>query len=87
MGIPVITEGATTSHGGVISECVPTFKIHGKGVHVDGMSHECPKCKKTVSAIASNHTKSILGKAIVLEGDLATCGASFIASQNVASIG
>lgn len=87
MGIPVITEGAKTSHGGVISECVPTFKIHGKGVHVDGMSHECPKCGRTVSAIASNFTKSVHGKAIVLEGDKTTCGASFIANQGVASIG
>lgn len=86
MGIPVITEGATTTHGGEIIECVHTFRIHGKGIHADGMSHHCLKCGRTVSAIASNHTKSILGKAIVLEGDKTTCGASFIASQNTAFI-
>lgn len=86
MAIPVITEGATTTHGGNITECVPTFRIHGKGVHADGMSHYCPKCSATVQAIAFNHTKSIHGKAVVLEGDKTTCGASFIASQNVAFI-
>ena len=87
MNIPIITEGATTDHGGIVVEGVGTFKIDGKKAHVDGMSHYCPKCKKTVTAIASNHTKKINGKAFVLEGDKTTCGAKFIANQGMAFVG
>ena len=86
MSVPIITQGATTSHGGNVTECDPTFKIDGKNVHLDGMTHYCPKCKKTVSAIASNHTKKVNGKAVVLDGDKTSCGATFIANQSMGFI-
>lgn len=80
MSIPIITQGATTDHGGTVTECDPAFKIDGKNVHLDGMTHYCPKCDKTVTAIASNPTKKVNGKAIVLEGDKTSCGETFISN-------
>lgn len=87
MNIPVITKGATTDHGGTVVECFETFTIDGKKVHLDGMKHFCPKCNKEVFAIASNHTKTMMGKAWVLEGDKASCGATFIANQGLGFVG
>ncbi|WP_394262142.1 PAAR domain-containing protein [Moraxella boevrei] len=87
MSIPIITQGATTDHGGIVEECFETFTIDGKKVHLDGMKHFCPKCNKEVSAIASNHTKTMMGRAWVLEGDKASCGATFIANQSMGFVG
>lgn len=86
MSIPIVTKGATTDHGGVVEECFETFTIDGKKVHLDGMKHFCPKCNKEVFAIASNHTKKMMGRAWVLEGDKASCGAMFIANQEMAFV-
>ena len=87
MLVPIITEGATTDHGGVVVEGIGMFKIDGKKVHVEGMTHFCPKCDKEVFAIATNHTKKVNGKAFILEGDKASCGAKFIANQGMAFVG
>jgi uncharacterized Zn-binding protein involved in type VI secretion len=37
--------------------------------------------------IASNPTKKVNGKAVVLEGDKASCGATFIANQSMGEVG
>lgn len=83
----MITKRATTTHGGIVSEVLETFTIDGKKIHLDGMQHYCPTCKKTVSAIGSDSTKTVMGKKMVAEGDKTTCGASFIANQGLAFIG
>ena len=41
-----ITKNATTTHGGVVTEVLDTFTIDRKKVHLDGMQHFCPLCKK-----------------------------------------
>lgn len=41
----LITVGCTTDHGGIIELGNSSFKVDGKAVHLDGMTHYCPKCK------------------------------------------
>ena len=80
----LITLGAKTTHGGVVSEVLDTFKVDGKALHLDGMKHYCPKCKTTVSAIGTDSTKTVMGKKMIFEGDKASCGATFQANQGLA---
>lgn len=83
----LITLGAKTTHGGVVSEVLDTFKVDGKALHLDGMKHYCPKCKTTVSAIGTDSTKTVMGKKMIFEGDKASCGATFQANQGLAFVG
>lgn len=78
-----ITIGDKTTHGGVVTEADDTFVIQGKAAHIQGMKHFCPKCKKIVSAIASNSLVVINGKAMIVAGDKTTCGATFIPKQHL----
>ncbi|OUY08250.1 PAAR domain-containing protein [Acinetobacter populi] len=87
MSKAIITVGATTTHGGVVTNCCETFSIEGKKVHLEGMTHYCPKCKTTVTAVSGDSSKNVNGKGIIVEGDKTSCGASFIANQGNASIG
>ena len=41
-----ITKGCFTNHGGKIIEGDDSWLVDGKGVHLEGMGHFCPKCKK-----------------------------------------
>lgn len=82
MNKAIITSGATTTHGGLITECLTTVKIFGEYAHVEGMSHYCPQCNIQSYAIGSDHSKNFFGKTIILEGDISTCGAVFIPKQN-----
>ncbi len=50
-----------TNHGGIVVEADDSFIVDGKGVHLEGMKHFCPKCKKIVTAIS-------LGKGFVVVG-------------------
>lgn len=72
-----------TNHGGIVSECDTTFIINGIAVHLSGMKHFCPKCKTVVSAIASDQSTVVNGRAIVLAGDKTTCGATFLGNQHL----
>lgn len=81
MSKALITLGAKTSHGGIVTEVESSFIINGIAVHLNGMKHFCPKCKAMVVAIASDQTTIVKGRAIVVAGDKTTCGASFLPQQ------
>ena len=83
MSKALVTIGSMTNHGGIVSECDTTFIINGIAVHLNGMKHFCPKCKTVVSAIASDQTTIVNGRAVVLAGDKTTCGATFLANQHL----
>lgn len=83
MSKALVTIGSVTTHGGVVSECDNTFIINGIAVHLNGMKHFCPKCKTIVSAIASDQTTVVNGRAVVLAGDKTTCGATFLGNQHL----
>ena len=81
MAQSLITMGSSTSHGGIVSECDPSFIINGIAVHLHGMKHYCPKCQMVVSAIAAKQSTTVKGGGVVIAGDKTTCGATFLGSQ------
>jgi len=80
---PAIVIGNVTDHGGIVSTGDSTYLIDGKAAHVEGMTHFCPKCKVTVTALSSSPLVVINGRAIIVAGDKASCGATFLPSQNL----
>ena len=78
---PLITLGSVTTHGGVVTEVDSHLTLNGIPVHLEGMSHACPKCKTVVTAIASGKTPKLNGRTVILQGDKASCVATFMASQ------
>ncbi|MBP8099225.1 MAG: PAAR domain-containing protein, partial [Acinetobacter sp.] len=60
-----------------------SFIINGIAVHLNGMKHFCPKCKAMVSAVASDQSTTVKGRAVIVAGDKTTCGATFLATQNL----
>ncbi|MFL1615877.1 hypothetical protein GHT89_14830 [Acinetobacter baumannii] len=80
---PAVVIGNVTDHGGVISTGDSTYLIDGKAVHVEGMTHFCPKCKVTVTALSCSLLVVINGRAIIVAGDKASCGATFLPSQSL----
>lgn len=79
-----ITAGCTTDHGGIIIENDPTFIVDGRGVHLEGMTHWCPKCKVVVSAISSGKGFFIVGgKSVIVHGDISTCGARYLKQSDL----
>ena len=65
----LITVGCKTDHGGIIVLGDSSFLVEGKAVHLDGMTHYCPKCRVQSRAIASNQGFMIVGgKSIVAVG-------------------
>jgi uncharacterized Zn-binding protein involved in type VI secretion len=81
MAKSLVTMGSSTTHGGVVSECENTFVINGIAVHLHGMKHYCPQCQAIVSAVATDPSTVVKGRAIVIAGDKTTCGAIFLANQ------
>ncbi|MFV5525497.1 PAAR domain-containing protein [Acinetobacter variabilis] len=84
MSKALITIGAKTSHGGMVTESESSFLINGMAVHLNGMKHYCPKCQTTVTAIASDLSTLVKGRAVIIAGDKASCGATFSLMQNLA---
>lgn len=81
----LITKGCMTDHGGIIQEADTTFLVEGIPVHLEGMKHFCPKCKTMVAAQSSG--KGFLmssGRTIIMAGDKATCGATYMPNQSLA---
>lgn len=81
MAQSLITMGSSTSHGGIVLECDPSFIMDGIAVHLHGMKHYCPKCQMVVSAIAAKQSTTVKGRGVVIAGDKTTCGATFLGSQ------
>lgn len=81
----LITVGCKTDHGGIISLGDTSFLVEGKAVHLDGMTHYCPKCRVQSRAIASNQGFMIVGgKTIVAEGDTSSCGSRYMKISSIA---
>lgn len=73
-----ITKGCFTDHGGIIKQGDDFWQVDGKGIHLEGMTHYCPKCKVISRAIGSEHgLMKINDKNPIVAGDFATCGAQY----------
>ena len=68
--------GAKTTHGGIVVEGEPS-------VIMNGMTHYCPKCQTMVTAISSNLSITVKGRAMLIAGDKTSCGATFLAMQHL----
>lgn len=81
----LITVGCMTDHGGIISIGDSSFLVEEKAVHLDGMTHYCPKCRVQSRAIATNQGFMVVGgKSIVAVGDTSTCGSKYIKISDLA---
>ena len=81
----LITVGCMTDHGGVIVLGDSSFLVEGKAVHLDGMTHYCPKCKVQSRAIASKQGFMVVGnKSIVADGDTSSCGSRYMKISSMA---
>ncbi|MFW1827230.1 PAAR domain-containing protein [Acinetobacter sp. ULE_I001] len=81
----LIIVGCKTDHGGVIILGDVSFLVEGKAVHLDGMTHFCPKCKVQSKAIASNQGFVVVsGKSAVADGDSSTCGSKYLKISDLA---
>ena len=81
----LITVGCKTDHGGIIVLGDSSFLVEGKAVHLDGMTHFCPKCKVQSRAIASNQGFMVVGgKSIVAVGDTSSCGSKYLEISDLA---
>ncbi|MCU4352784.1 PAAR domain-containing protein [Acinetobacter ursingii] len=81
----LITVGCMTDHGGMIILGDFSFLVEGKAVHLDGMTHYCPRCKVQSRAIASNQGIMIVGgKSIVAVSDTSTCGSKYLKISDLA---
>jgi len=81
----LITVGCKTDHGGIIVLGDFSFLVDGKAVHLDGMTHFCPKCKIQSRAIASNQGfMTVSGKSIVAVGDSSSCGSKYLKASDLA---
>jgi len=80
-----ITKGCFTDHGAKILEGDDSWVVEGKGVHLEGMKHYCPKCKVLSKAIATeNGFMQINGRNPIVAGDVSTCGARYIKISDLA---
>ena len=80
-----ITKGCFTNHGGKITEGDDSWLVDGKGVHVEGMSHYCPKCNVVSKALATQRGFiQVNGRNPIVAGDTATCGAKYMKISDLA---
>ena len=81
----LITVGCKTDHGGIIVLGDFSFLVDGKAVHLDGMTHFCPKCKIQSRAISSNQGfMTVSGRSIVAVGDSSSCGSKYLKASDLA---
>jgi len=80
-----ITKGCFTNHGGRIIEGDDSWIVEGKGVHLEGMTHYCPKCKVLSKAIATQRGFiQVNGRNPIVAGDTSTCGAKYMKISDLA---
>lgn len=80
MSRPFIVLGDTSSHGGTVQSATTGFTVNGIAVAGHGDSFECP-LHGTVAIESTGRGVQSNGKTPARDGDIASCGASLIASQ------
>ena len=86
MGKPIITVGATTTHGGKVMQGSSTSTINGVPIACVGDQVLCPISGhgSITTIVSGDQTLMINGKAVARQGDKTACGAVLIASQTLA---
>ncbi len=80
-----ITRGCSTDHGGKIIEGEDSWLVEGRAVHLEGMTHYCPKCKILSKAIGTERGFILIqGKNPIVHGDRSSCGSKYIKISDLA---
>lgn len=80
-----ITRGCFTDHGGKILEGEEIWLVDGKAIHLEGMTHYCPRCKVLSKAIATERGFiQVNGRNPIVAGDVSTCGSRYIKISDLA---
>ena len=81
---PLIVIGDRTSHGGVVIGSAMTTDTHGKPLARVGDRVACPRKGHGITTIFSGDpTMLVDGASVARHGDLCSCGAALIASQQL----
>lgn len=78
--IPMIIQGDTTTHGGVVLEGDPAYVFND--IPTTGAGHKvyCPKCKGVFEIIEGPHSSFLPGRRPrAMEGHVTACGATLLA--------
>ncbi|MGV2861594.1 polymorphic toxin type 44 domain-containing protein [Achromobacter sp. ESBL13] len=81
---PIIRIGDTTSHGGTVLQGISFYLIEGKAASGLGHMVSCPQCKGTYPIAEGVSTFMVDGIRLAIDGMQTSCGATLIASQNIA---
>lgn len=85
MSRPLIVQGDSTDHGGIVLEGNPGSLIGGKPVATVGMAVQCPIHGRT--QITTGQGLIVIdGKQAATHGDQTSCGATLISSQSLAGL-
>lgn len=86
MGKPMITVGATTTHGGSVIQGSSTLTINGVPIACVGDQVTCPipGHGSPTTIVSGDQTMVINGKAVARQGDKTACGAVLMANQALA---
>ncbi|MEN5343450.1 PAAR domain-containing protein [Achromobacter mucicolens] len=85
-GRPIIRVGDKTTHGGTVIEGFSSYSIDGRAAAGLGHNVECPTCNGIYPIVEGVSSFTIDGGYVAIEGMRTACGATLIASQNIASV-
>lgn len=85
-GRPIIRVGDQTTHGGTVMEGFSSYSIDGRAAAGLGHNVECPTCNGIYPIVEGVSSFTIDGGYVAIEGMRTACGATLIASQNIASV-
>lgn len=83
-GRPIIRIGDKTSHGGTVTQGFPLYTIEGRSAAGLGHMVACPQCKGVFPIVEGVLSFTVDGSLVAIEGMKTSCGATLIASQDVA---
>jgi len=83
---PIIRVGDKTTHGGTVLEGVSSYDIDGRAAAGLGHMVDCPKCKGVFPIVEGVGSFAIDDGYVAIEGMRTACGATLIASQNIAVV-
>ncbi len=82
----IIRAGDPTSHGGIVKDGFPHFKLYGKPVAGVGHGGYCPQCKRDFLILAGVESFRHMGQEVAVEGMQTSCGAILQATQQQAKV-
>ncbi|MFD4836424.1 PAAR domain-containing protein [Achromobacter sp. NPDC058515] len=86
IGRPIIRVGDGTSHGGIVVQSFPFYTVNGRQAAGVGHMATCPTCEGAFPIVEGVSNFTVDGVSVAVEGMKTACGATLIASQQIAVI-